>query len=148
MNLPTKDERFPLAVTLTLPPSMNGLDWENQIAMTYNLIIGVLRNNGMTYEIKIEMTKEANIHYHLTVYQGEWSKDCKNFDNVILIFKNKMKYIRYVKKLIGFMKVKKCDNLKGWQTYINKCTAQMDELFEKHKLNKFMSNIENNITKC
>lgn len=133
MTLPT--EQTPstkFAITITLDPSMYGHDIETQYDMTIKPINEKLREICSEFELRPETTKDANLHYHGTLtMKKEIIKKYKYADTIIVKIKDKFRTLRYKKKIIGFIVVKKIDNLEKWSNYIVKESPVIEDLLGK-----------------
>lgn len=99
------------AATITLKPRMYQYKAEQQYDMTYPDLIKHLECNGFTeYTIIAELTKNYNIHYHMTI----------TFKNIKL--NNMKKFVDTFRKsqVFGFVNIKQIDDEPGWQEYISK----------------------------
>lgn len=137
------DLRHPIACTITLHPDIYGLDFQNQYAISFKPIMNVLHKRKIKFDYCIELTKDVQIHYHLQIYQGDWSKDVKHWDNLIYYLRNAFRHLKYVNKIIGFLYFKKCWN-DGWSTYCKKNDSQMEEWFRMMGMSVEWSLVKNN----
>lgn len=107
------------AATITLKPRMYQHRAEQQYDMTYPDIVKHLECNGWkNYSIVAELTKNYNVHYHLTI----------TFPIAVVVPK-----VNYMKKFVdsfrksqvfGFVNIKQIDDELGWITYMSKDLQQ------------------------
>lgn len=133
MNITEKLEADPqlhsIALTITLPPHLYGLSFAEQLGVTIKPILQVLKKRDIPFRYSTELTSDTQLHYHFHIFQGEWSKKIKYFDNMIHYIRHAFRHLKYVKKIIGFMKFKKVFDRQGWDDYIKKCEDQMEEWY-------------------
>lgn len=100
------------AVTMTVSPKLFKNKAEHQYDDTVYVIIEYLRKiDHMGYTLVAEITKNANIHYHMMI-------DVK--DMSLMKFTKLFKDLLRSENKLGFSCVKLVDNEKGWTEYMLK----------------------------
>lgn len=103
------------SATVTLKPRMYQYKAEQQYDMSYPDLIKHLACNGYkNITVIAELTKNYNIHYHLTVTFpfGENSKYCNCMKKFVDSFRRS--------QMFGFVNIKQIDSEIGWIEYIGK----------------------------
>lgn len=131
MTLPPLDERTYFAITITLHPDMYGLSFENQYYSTYKCVKKKLSEICKEVILNPEATKDGNLHYHgILQINDEIIHKYKFADSIIIKIKDKLRYLRYNKKILGFVVIKKVDNYAKWNLYINKDKELMEDVLK------------------
>lgn len=111
-----KPETVRYSATITLKPRMYQYKAEQQYDMTYPELIKHLScNNYSNATIISELTKNYNVHYHITItFQNPYTKDFKiNFQKQFVDSFRKS-------QVFGFVNIKQIDSELGWIEYISK----------------------------
>lgn len=114
---PVTQETVRYSATITLKPRMYQYKAEQQYDMTYPDLIKHLSCNGYSKMTVIsELTKNYNIHYHLTItfpFDGTLYKGFPNWQK---------KFVDSFRKspVFGFVNIKQIEDELGWISYIGK----------------------------
>jgi len=118
-----------VSITFTIDPKMNDIDYKRQLENTQGCVVDVLDHISTNWAYSIELTKQANIHYHAYgCIRPEFLGKTKLFKGL------ELKITNYKKKhngLLGFMRIKRCHDLLGWTEYMKKDISVTKDLLRQ-----------------